>query len=331
LRAAYFFIARDKGQITSEEFLKIEAREKRPLSLHSDLNWILYLGIVLISTAVGILIYKNIDTIGHSVLVVVLGILIIACFSFCLVRSHGYRHTKIIDNSIWSDYILLAGCLLLLILIGYLQFQFNVFGNRWGLALFIPAVLLFLSAYYFDHLGVLSLAITTLAAWAGVAVTPTKLLKNNDWSNETIMYTSLVLSIFFITIAILSNLKNIKAHFAFTYQNFGLHLFYLATVSLILTSDHTYLLWFAVIITCGYFLFKNALAQNSFYLVLVNSLYLYIVLCIVVMRLLWSRNNDPIYLSILYFIITGFGYIFFLIHFNKKLKGYERISGKSNV
>ena len=331
MKAAYFFIPRDKGQITSEEFLKIEERERRPLSLHSDLNWILYLGIVLISSAVGILIYKNIDTIGHSVLVVILGILIIACFSFCFVKSHGYKHTKIIDNGIWSDYILLAGCLLLLTLIGYLQFQFNVFGNSWGLALFIPAVLLFLIAYYFDHLGVLSLAITTLAAWAGVAVTPMKLLKNNDWNNETIMHTSLILGIFFITIATISKLKKIKAHFAFTYQNFGLHLFYLATVSLILTSDHTYLLWFAVIITCGYFLFKNALAQNSFYLVLVNSLYLYIALCIIVMRLLWAQQHEPIYTTILYFIISGFGYIFFLIHFNKKLKGYERVSGKSNV
>ena len=331
MKAAYFLIPREKGQITSEEFLKIEERERRPLSLHSDLNWILYLGIVLISTAVGILIYKNIDTIGHTVLVVVLCILIIGCFTFCLVRSHGYRHTRITDSSNWADYILLAGCLLLLTLIGYLQFQFNVFGNSWGLALFIPAVLLFATAYYFDHLGVLSLAITTFAAWAGVAVTPMKLLKNNDWSDETILYTSLVLGIFFISVAIMSNTKKIKAHFAFTYQNFGIHLFYLAIVGLTLISENTYLIWFVVILICSYFLFKTALGQNSFYLVLVNSLYLYITLCIVVMRFLWSQNNEPIYLSILYFIISGFGYIFFLIHFNKKLKSNERISGKSIV
>ncbi|MDQ6764326.1 MAG: hypothetical protein M3015_17115 [Bacteroidota bacterium] len=63
------------------------------------------------------------------------------------------------------DYILLFGCLSLLTFVGYLQFEYNVFGNKWGLATFIPMVVLFMAAYYFDHLGVLILAIVNLAAW----------------------------------------------------------------------------------------------------------------------------------------------------------------------
>jgi hypothetical protein len=80
-------------------------------------------------------------------------------------------------TKIWPDYILLLGCLLLLILIAYLQFQYNVFGNRYGLATFIPMVLLFISAYYFDHIGVLTMAITNLAAWAGITSYATSYFK----------------------------------------------------------------------------------------------------------------------------------------------------------
>jgi hypothetical protein len=39
-----------------------------------------------------------------------------------------------------EDFALLAGCLTFLWLEGYLQFQYNLFGNRYGIAAFIPAV-----------------------------------------------------------------------------------------------------------------------------------------------------------------------------------------------
>ena len=64
--------------------------------------------------------------------------------------------------------------LLLLTFITYLQVQYNVFGDRFGLATFIPMIILFYCAYYFDHLGVLSMAVANLAAWMGIAVTPLK-------------------------------------------------------------------------------------------------------------------------------------------------------------
>ncbi len=81
----------------------------------------------------------------------------------------------------------LTGCLLLLTFVGYIQFQYNVFGNRWGLAAFIPMVILFITAYYFDHLGVLIIAIANLATWIGITVTPLKILKENDFNDPHII------------------------------------------------------------------------------------------------------------------------------------------------
>jgi hypothetical protein len=70
------------------------------------------------------------------------------------------RLTKVEAPTPFFDYILLLGCLTFITLVGYSQVQFTIFGQRFGLAVFIPMIVLFFSAYYFDHLGVLSMAIT---------------------------------------------------------------------------------------------------------------------------------------------------------------------------
>ena len=71
-------------------------------------------------------------------------------------------------------------------------------------------LLLFIVAYYFDHLGVLSLAITNLAAWVGITATPTRILKHNDFNSERTIYSALVLGIVLIAVALLSVTKKVK-------------------------------------------------------------------------------------------------------------------------
>ena len=210
--------------ITEEEFEKIKLQELEPACVYWDLRSLLYLGILLLTTSLGILIYKNIDTIGHDVIIITIAILCIACFWYNFKNATGFSIKKVLSPSTWFDYILLTGCLLLLTFIGYLQFEYEIFGNRWGLATFIPMILLFISAYYFDHLGVLSLAIINLAAWIGISVTPMQVLTENDFGNVRLIYSGIVLGIFLTAISLASLSKNIKAHFYFTYKNFGCHI-----------------------------------------------------------------------------------------------------------
>ncbi len=240
-----------KELITSSEKENI-IREK-PISIHWDLRTLLYLGIILTTSAVGIFIYKNIDSIGHDVILIAITLLVIICFAYCFIKSNGYQRTKIIRQEIAADYILLAGCLLLLTLIGYAQFQYNLFGNRWGLALFIPMILLFAAAYYFDHLGVLSLAIVNLAAWAGIAITPTTILQQNNFNEEKIMFTGLALGAILMAMALWSSIKQVKAHFSFTYKNFGIHIFFISLLAILFYYDRIYILIFFALVVCSFF------------------------------------------------------------------------------
>jgi len=318
LKTALSDILLQKGFITQSE--REDIQRDRPLSVYWDLRSILYLGVLLTTTAIGILIYKNIDTIGHGVLLVAIAVLMLACFAYCFKQSNGYQHTKVKVSAIWPDYILLVGCLLLLTLVGFAQFQYNFFGNRWGLALFIPMMMLFIFAYYFDHIGVLSLAITNLAAWAGIAITPTTVLQQNDFNEERVMFTGLVLGAFLLGISVLSQTKNIKAHFAFTYRNFGIHLFFIFLLAILFYYDQFYILTFLVLTMVTFFLFKNAIKENSFYFLVVTILYFYVGLSYVAVCLLSISSIGNLYGIILYFIFSGIGLMAVFKNLQKKLK-----------
>lgn len=291
----------------------------QPLSIHWDLRSLLYLGILLVTTSIGILIYKNIDSIGHDILVIIIAVLMVACFTWSLKKATGYHPSKINTSSIWSDYILLAGCLLLLTLVAYLQFQYQFFGSRWGLALFIPMVLLFITAYYFDHIGVLSLAITNLAAWAGIAITPTKLLQQNDFNEDRIMYTGVALGVFLIGLSIISIARNIKVHFSFTYKNFGINLFFISILSILFYYDKFYLLNFLLLSLATWLIYKICI-KSSTYLLVITILYWYIGLSYMVLRILSFDSTAAIYAGLIYFILSGIGLIMVFKNLQKKIK-----------
>ncbi len=67
--------------IDTSDAEKIELFEsKRPFSLHWELKTLLYLGVLLLNVGLGILIYENIDTIGHVVLILLIGAVSAVCF-----------------------------------------------------------------------------------------------------------------------------------------------------------------------------------------------------------------------------------------------------------
>jgi hypothetical protein len=73
----------------------------------------------------------------------------------------------------------------------------------------------------------------------------------------------------------------------------------------------------------AFYFYKEALRTKSFYILLILTLYLYIGLSYVVIRLLFYTLHTDIggvYLAFLYFICTGIGLILFLISMNRKIK-----------
>ncbi|MEO5593225.1 MAG: DUF2157 domain-containing protein [Chitinophagaceae bacterium] len=311
-----------QGLISEASLDKVKAAEKNKLfSLHWELRSILYLGVLLLSGGLGVLVYKNIDTIGHTAILIFIAAISAGGFAYCFKAKLPFSSGKVASPNSFFDYVLLLACLSFITFIGYLQYQYHFFGNRFGLVTFIPMVVLFFSAYYFDHVGILSLAITSLCAWAGITVTPTRILQDNDFNSNTIIVIGLVLGAGLVAVGAMTRIRAFKAHFAFTYTNFGMHILFISLLAGMFVFENIYLLWFLPLTGVTYYFYKESLRTKSFYILLVLTLYSYIGLTYVIIRFLtWNSDMGSVYFTFLYFIGTAAGLILFLIRMNKKLK-----------
>lgn len=311
-----------QGLISETSLEKAKSTQSNKLfSLHWELRTLLYLGVLLLSGGLGLLVYKNIDTIGHTAILIFIAAVSAGGFFYCGRNKLPFSTGRVAAPNAFFDYILLLACLAFVTFIGYLQFQYHVFGNRFGLATFIPMVALFLAAYYFDHLGILSMAITTLCAWAGFAVTPARILQDNDFNSNTVIVTGIITGAGLIGMGALTRIRMIKAHFAFTYINFGMHILFISVLAAMFLNDSTYFLWFLLLLGIAVYFYLEAMRAKSFYYLLMLTLYGYTGLSYIIIRLI-SLNNDMggVYLGFLYFIVSAIGLIVFLIRMNKKLK-----------
>jgi hypothetical protein len=328
MRPSIFKRLHARGLISDDALQQVERPESRRLfSLYWELRLLLYLGVILLTGGLGILVYKNIDTIGHQAVLAFIALVTAACFFYCSRKNPPFSREKVQAPDSFFDYILLLGCLSLLIFLGYLQHEYDVFGDHYGSATFIPMVILFFTAYYFDHLGALSLAITNLGAWAGIAITPLSLLKEGNFSNDRLIFTGLVLACFLLVMGKLAQQRRLKPHFETTYTNFGLHLFFIAALSGLFTFDRVYLLWWLALTLIAWVFYRQAFHRRSFYFIVSIVLYAYIALSYVIVELLEKIPNpdlSAIYFGLLYFICSGIGVAFFLIRINRQLRSHDR-------
>lgn len=314
-----------EGLISDESLEKIREGSKQPslFSVHWEIKTLLYLGVLLLTTGLGLLIYENIDTIGHQFVLLLIALICAGCFAYCFKFKLPFSTVKVAAPNVSFDYILLLGCISFVTFVGYLQFEYKAFGLNYGLATLIPMLVLFFVAYYFDHLGILNMAIANLAVWMGVSVTPKQLLLNSDFDSETIIYTYLALGVILIAAAYGTRHFKLKRHFKFSYLHYGVHV---AFITLLAGYFHYYasgisMLWILGVFLLACFIYIDATRDKSFYFILLVILYSFIAISSLVIRLLMQAMDDgALYLLFLYFIGSGAALIVLLIKLNKKLK-----------
>lgn len=82
----------EKNLISEEQFEQIQAyRNFNIFSLNNELQFLLYLSVLLFTSGIGILIYQNIDRIGHVAILSLLLVVTIICFYFCFKNADGFK------------------------------------------------------------------------------------------------------------------------------------------------------------------------------------------------------------------------------------------------
>ncbi|MBP4139752.1 DUF2157 domain-containing protein [Flavobacterium geliluteum] len=311
--------------ITENQFEEITVyRNRNIFSLHAELKFFLYLSVLLFTSGIGILIYQNIDTIGHIVILAILLVVIVGCFYYCFKNSKGFQKTETIFDSPVLEYLVLAATILTCIFIGYLQFQYEAFGTHYGLATLIPTLISFFCAYYFDNKSVLTIAITGLAAYVGISATPQDLLRNNFYTSQNLTYSAILLGGILIVWTIYSSKIALKTHFKLLYLTFALHLISIASISG-LTDYHNNSLWMLfVVVLAGsaYYFYKISYELKAISLYVFMIIYAYIGFNIVVFRIFEFVNFSDIWM--LFILILPVYFIGSIVIFIKLIKNFNK-------
>ncbi|TPG62315.1 DUF2157 domain-containing protein [Hymenobacter nivis] len=291
---------------------------QRPFSLHYELRALLYLGVTLLSGGLGVLVYQNIDQLGHGVIVAGIGILTVVCLGYAARHRPAFTWGQAPSPGLLPEYLLLLGCLLFLALEGYLQAQYQLFGTRYGLAAALPTVLFFGIAYGFDHRGVLSLAITALASWVGVSAAPLAAFTQYDFAAAALSIPAAGLGLGLLAVGLWSDVTRHKAHFAFTYISLGGNLALFAlTASLFSAYSLPHAVALPLLLAVCASLVWYARRSQSYLFLLMGAVFGYIGVTYLLYEVLGTEIGFLV--GTLYFPASAIGVVMLLINMKRLL------------
>jgi hypothetical protein len=308
----------EKGLITEDQYSHMRPiASGKIVSVFYELRTLLYLGVMLLATGLGILIYENIGDLGHIISIIVLFAIAAACFWYVTGKSLPYSNAKVTTPTPYFDYVLLLGCLLVIAIQGYLQVQYGILDNALGISTLLSAAFFFVMAYRYDHAGILSLGITALASFWGITVSAQKWYSSDFFSSYDHLYnTAIIFSSALAVVALLLDQRSVKSHFTFTYINFCSLIFFAATTTGLLDGVNSWIYFIALSVGCV-FAFYFAKSRKSFLFLLYAFIFGYIGTTYILVTTILQDETE---LWLFYSILSCGGFIMFII----KYKNYFR-------
>jgi hypothetical protein len=309
---------RDKNLITEEQFVHLNSiYQKKIFSVFYELRTLLYLGVLLFTSGIGLLIYENIGQIGHVLSIIALFVLTIACFAYAFWKAPSYTQGVAVSPSPYFDYVVLLGCLLLISVQGYMQYQFGIFTENLGASTLITSVIFFLAAYRFDHAGVLSLAITAFASFWSISISPQKWYSGDFFETANLHVTAIFFGGGMVGAAMLLDSFSIKRHFTFTYVNFATLIFFAGGLTGLFSEELSFVYALVLLAGCGFAVWFAHRKKSFLFL-----LYAFVVAYITITYLL----SDIIVMGgiwFFYMMASCGGFVFFIVRFKNYFKREE--------
>jgi Predicted membrane protein (DUF2157) len=140
------------------------------VSVRTELRGVLYIGVLLAVSGLGLFLKENHDRLGPAAIAGVVAAAALVCLVYVVRRAPPFSWGATESPHVAVDYLLLLAMLLIAADLGYMESQFRWLGPNWAYHLLIVSLLCFFAAYRFDSRAVLTLALTSFAAWRGVEV-----------------------------------------------------------------------------------------------------------------------------------------------------------------
>ena len=239
---------RGDGILSGEQaalFSRVARREL--VSVRVEIRALLYLGVLLLTSGVGIFVVEHHTDIGRWAIAASIAIASAACLAWVIRSAPPFSWGEVASPSVAFDYVLLLGLLLFASDLAYIEAQFTLLGPRWVHHLLVVASVYVVAAYRWDSRIVLSLALSTLAAWRGVSVS---LMARSLGTGDTgeLRENAVVLGLLYVIAAVLSVRLDRKAHFEEIFGNAGLLLLFGGLVSGVIMSELDWGLWLVALL-----------------------------------------------------------------------------------
>lgn len=303
--------------LTSEQFDYLDKiKSKKLISLHFELRSLLYIGVLLLSTGIGLLIYTHMENWGHLALISGLSVLEIGCIYY--ISQHYAPYTNQIQKqpTPYFDYILLLAALVFVSISSYILIQYDLIDAWIQWSSLITSILFFYTAFRFDHRGILSLAITAFAAFWGLQVSFIQWSQSNFLDLRNIYHTGIWVGTLLTLVGYGLDFKKIKPHFSFTFKSFGLLLFFTSIVSASFESENWFIYTLLTILS-GLIVGWNSWGKQDYLFFIMSIASGYITFT----RLIWEITSElPFELWMIYFMVSTGGLIFMIERIINKLK-----------
>lgn len=195
--------------------LLLRSARRELVSVHGELRLLLYVGVLLLTAGVGVLVKENLDRIGPAAIAAGIGVAAAAAFAWVIRVAPPFSWKEVPSPNLAFDYILLLGVLLFAADLAYIEVQFTPLGPDWTWHLLIVALLAGLAAVRFDSRIVFSLALTTFAAWRGVSVAGVGhgVFNGSNGSENAVRWNAIACGVLFVGIGLALARTGRKAHF----------------------------------------------------------------------------------------------------------------------
>jgi predicted membrane protein DUF2157 len=283
------------GVITEPQHERLRAlvRSDR-FSVSLELNALLYLGVLAIAAGVAWTVQTHFASLGDAAIVLALTAIVGACFWYCFSRARPYSSDEVESPTLMFDYVLYLGCVVFAIELGYLETRFTLLGNAWDAYVLLSAVVFFGAAYRFDNRFVLSLALSTLAAWFGI-----KLNRLGIQSADSLRISALTYGVLVAGAGAWLHQLAVKRHFLETHLHVAATAVFIALVSGA-QSEEKSLLYLVGLIVLGAISINGGIRCSQFAFVAYGVAYPYLGISI---RLTHSMNSRT--LAFGYWAVSG--------------------------
>ena len=237
-------LRRDNVLASAQAILFDRVARRRLVSVRLEIRALLYAGVLLLTSGVGLLVKEHRQDIGPWAIAGGIALAAAACLVWVIRKAPPFSWGEVPSPNVAFDYVLLLGLLLFASDLAYVEVEFALLGPKWPHHLLVVGVVYLLGAYLWDSRTILGLALTTLAAWRGVSAS---LIRGSlgVGDADSLRASAIVLGALYVAAAALSVRLKRKAHFEEVFANAGLLLLLGALVSGVLGSELNWGVWLA--------------------------------------------------------------------------------------